>query len=61
MTIFNVCSSIFWDLTSEIANPFAKPQGSLSVGSIFYFCELPEFCALHWEYCSALALGQDDD
>ena len=25
--------------------------------SIFF--QLLEFCALHWEYCSALALGQD--
>ena len=26
---------------------------------MFYFSQLPEFCALHWEYCSALALDQD--
>ena len=25
----------------------------------FLFFQLLEFCALHWEYCSALALGQD--
>ena len=26
---------------------------------IFYFFQLLEVCVLHWEYCSALALGQD--
>ena len=52
-------TSIFRDLTSQIAKPFAKPQDSLPVGSIFYSFQLLEFCALHWEYCSALALGQD--
>ena len=59
MTISNVVSSIFSDLTSEIATPFAKPQDSLPVGSIIYFFQLLEICVLHWEYCSALALGQD--
>ena len=59
MTISNVYSSIFRDLTSSIATPFAKPQDSLPVGSIFYFFQALEFCVLHWEYCFALALGQD--
>ena len=59
MTISNVVSSIFGDLTFLIATPFAKPQDSLPVGSIFYFFQLLEICVLHWEYCSALALGQD--
>ena len=59
MTISNVSSSIFSDLTSEIAIPFAKPQDLLPVGSIFYFFQLLNFRAFHWEYCSALALGQD--
>ena len=59
MSISNVVSSIFSDLTSELANPFAKPQDSLPIGSIFFFFHLLEFCALQWEYCSALALGQD--
>ena len=39
--------------------PSAKPQESLPVGYIFYFFQLLEICVLHWEYCSALALGQD--
>ena len=29
------------------------------MSSIFYFFQLLEFCALHCDYCSALALGQD--
>ena len=37
MTICNVVWSIFSDMTSEIATPFAKSQDSLPVGSIFYF------------------------
>ena len=59
MTISNVFSSIFSSSTSQIATPFAKPQDSIPVGSIFYFSQLSDFSALHWEYCSALALGQD--
>ena len=59
MTISNVLSSVFSDLTSYIAGPFAKPQDSLPVSSIFYFFHTLEFCALNWEYCSPLALGQD--
>ena len=59
MTISNVVSSIFSHLTSEIAQPFVKQQDSLPVGSIFYFFQLLEICVLPWEYCSALALGQD--
>ena len=47
MKISNIVSSIFSDLTSEIANPFAKPQDSLPVGSIFYFFQLLDFCALY--------------
>ena len=37
MTISNVFSSIFSDLTSQIATPFAKLQDSFPVGSVFYF------------------------
>ena len=59
MTISRVVSSIFNDFTCEIATPSAKPQESLPVGYIFYFFQLLEVCVLHWEYCSALALGQD--
>ena len=59
MTISRVISSIFSDLTCYIATPSAEPQESLSVGYIFYFFQLPEISVLHWEYCSALALGQD--
>ena len=59
MTIFRVISSIFSDLTCYIATSFAKPQESLPVGYNFYFFQLLEICVLHWEYCSALALGQD--
>ena len=59
MTISNVSSSILRDLTSSIATLFAEPQDSLPVCSIFYFFQLLEFCALYWEYCSALAIGQD--
>ena len=58
MTISNVFLSILSNLTFEIADPFAKAQDSLPVGSIFYFFQLLEICVLHWEYCSALALGQ---
>ena len=59
MTICSVVSSFFTGLTSQIATPFAKPQDSLPAGSLCYFSQLLEFCVLHWEYCSALALGQD--
>ena len=59
MTISNNVASIFSDSTSYVGTPFAKPQDSLPVGSIFYFFQLLEICVLHWEYCSALALGQD--
>ena len=59
LTISNVFSSTFSYWTSEIANPFAKPQDSLPFGSNFYFFQLLEFCVLHWEYCSALAFGQE--
>ena len=59
MTISRVASSIFNDFTCYIATPSAKPQESLPVGYIFYFFQLLEVCVLHWEYCSALALGQD--
>ena len=59
MTISRVISSIFSDLTCQIAIPFAKPQESLPVGYIFNFFQLLKICVLHWEYCSALALGQD--
>ena len=59
MTISRVIWSIFSDLTCEIATPFATPQESLPVGYIFNFSQLLEICVLHWEYCSALALGQD--
>ena len=50
MTISNVFLSIFSDLTSQIATPFAKPPDSLPVVSIFCLFQLLEFCALHWEY-----------
>ena len=59
MTISRVISSIFSELTCQIATPFAKPQESLPVGYIFYFFQLLEICVLHWEYCSALVLGHD--
>ena len=59
MTISTVVSTIFSDLTSQIATPFAKPQDSLPFGSIFYFFQLLEISVLHWECCSALALGQN--
>ena len=59
MKISNVFLSILNDLTSQIANPFAKPQNSVPVGSICYSFQLLEIYVLHWEYCSALALGQD--
>ena len=59
MTISNVFSSAFSDLTIEIASLFAKPQDSHPVGYIFYFFLLLEFCALHQEHCSAVALGHD--
>ena len=59
MTISNVVSSIFSDLTSSMATPFAKPPDLLPVGSIFYFFQLLEICVLQLEYCSALALGQE--
>ena len=59
LTIFNVSTSNFSDLTFKIANPTAKPQDSHPVGFIFYFFQLLQFCALHWQYCFALALGQD--
>ena len=59
MTISRVVSSIFNDFTCQIATPSARPQESLPVGYIFYFFQLLEVCVLHWEYCFALALGQD--
>ena len=59
MTISRVISSFFSDLTCYIATPSAKPQESLPVGYIFFFFQLLGICVLHWEYCSALALGQD--
>ena len=59
MTFTRLVLSVFSDLTSEIATPFAKPQDSLPVGFIFFFFQLLEICVLHCEYCSALALGQD--
>ena len=50
MTISRVVPSIFSDLTSYIATPFAKPQDSLLAGFIFYFSQVLEICVLHWEY-----------
>ena len=59
MTISNVFPSISSNLTCQIATRFAKPQDSPPVGSIFYFPQLLEYFALHWEFCCALALGQE--
>ena len=42
-----------------MATPSAKPQESLPAGYIFYFFQLLGVFVLHWEYCSALTLGQD--
>ena len=36
-------------------------QDSHPVNFISYFFQLLEVYALHWEYCSALSLGEDDD
>ena len=57
-----VCITVhytFSDLTFEIANLFAKPQGSHPVGYLFYLFQLLKFCALHQEYCSALTFGKN--
>ena len=59
MTITRVVSSIFNDFTCYIATLSAKTQEPLPAGYIFYFFQLLGVCVLHWEYCSALALGQD--
>ena len=59
MTISNVLSSTFSDLTFQIATVFANPEDSHPIGNIFYLFQLLEVCALPWEYCSALALCQD--
>ena len=59
MTISNVVSSNFSELTSSIATPFAQHTGFLPIGLIYYLIQLLDVCALHWEYCSDLALGPD--
>ena len=59
MTISYVFLSTFSDLIFSITTGFAKQQESHPVGCIFYLFQLLQVWALHWEYCSALALGQD--
>ena len=59
MTISNVFSSTFSDLTFDIASLFAKAQDSHPFHIFYLFLQLLESCALHQEYCSALAPRQD--